>query len=99
MHIKLNHFVVYLKLTQDYKPSVLQQKKLKEKKKPLGGREVGSVTLTSPPGASVLFQGSLPLILSVYLDFLFNVSHCSESTGYDMVQLLERTSIISMIRM
>ena len=41
MHIKLNHFVVYLKLTQDCKLSVLQQKKLKAKKKPLRGNGGG----------------------------------------------------------
>ena len=58
MHIKLNHFVVYLKLTQDCKLSVLQQKKIESKEKTSPGEwRWGSVTLTSPPGASVLFQG------------------------------------------
>ena len=68
-NIQLNHFAVYLKLTQDCKPSVLQPKKLKAKKKPLGGREVGSVTLTSPPGASVLFQGCFAPYFECLLGF------------------------------
>lgn len=47
-----------------------------------------------------IVSGSLfPLsILSIYLDFLLNLPHCSESTGYDTAQLLEWASIISMTR-
>lgn len=76
--------------------------------------KVGLVTLASPSGASVLFQArfsphlpasprsySPPLIIlnPVYLDFLFNLPHCSKSTGYDTAQLLEWTAIVSMTRM